>query len=143
MLSDNIMAWLEQNSHVGSLAYVASTREQTRRTLASHLVPESCELAFLYLNFGPDSVRGCYELNGVDELGDWTAYAHEELGVPKPFLALTSIEGNGIDLYHRESEAVYDVEFGQFEDLEAGTLKPIATSFSKFLEWCMAQEDEA
>lgn len=76
-----------------------------------------------------------YELLAPLEIAEWTDYAHDELGVSRDFIALTSNEGQGILLMDRNSGTVYDVAYGQFDTLENGTLAPLANSFPDFLVW--------
>jgi hypothetical protein len=59
---------------------------------------------------------------------------------PTSYLALTGIEGQGITLLDKDSGAVFDVEFGQFEQLASGNLAPVANSFGAFLHWCQRNE---
>ncbi len=100
-------------------------------------ITESTELAHLYINYGPDAVRGWYELNQADTIADWTKYAHSELGVPNHFVALTGIEGQGILLYNKNDCSILDVEYGQFAQLAAGKVVPLASSVVAYLRWCM------
>ena len=143
MIASGIQDWLEMNQHAGSKAYVISHQHETRIWLDRlGLAPDS-ELGFFYLNYGATSVRGWYELNEIDQIQDSTDYVHRELDVPKEYLALTSIEGQGVVLYHRGTQAVQDVAFGQFDDLMAGSLDPVADSFCGFLSWCKAKSEAA
>lgn len=109
---------------------------ETLTTLSALGVPRESELAHLYVNYGPYTVTGWYELNEIEQLAPWTKYASDELQVPDNYVALTSIEGQGIALYDCRSEAVYDVEYGQFETLAANELEPVADSISAFIRWC-------
>lgn len=134
-LSPDIRAWLESNTTPGSARHALADRDRRRGLLASLDIPERSALGEFYVRYGPDSVRGWYELNDLDDIADWTQYAHEELGVPDHFLALSSIEGEGIVLYDRRTGAVFDVEFGQFEALESGALAATGDTFEDVLRW--------
>ena len=101
------------------------------------------EIGFFYLNYGSFSVRGWYELDEVGSISESTEYAHSELGVPEHFIALSGIEGEGIILYDRSNGSVFDVEFGQFENLTSGALAPVAHTFTGYLQWCKAKHDKA
>jgi hypothetical protein len=100
-----------------------------------------CTILVVYFYRYAYPVRGCYELNEIEQIRSATTYAHLELGVPENFLALTSIEGQGITLFDKESGAIFDVEFGEFEELTSGKLLPIANSVSEFLLWCKNREN--
>ncbi len=135
MLPPDITAWLLGNSDESYKRYLEGQQLDIRRWVST-LGIEGTELAELYTSYGSWPVRGWWELLEIDEISDWTAYAKRELGVPSGYLALTSIEGEGVVLYHRETGWVYDVKFGQFEQLQAGILKPLAYSISGYLSWC-------
>jgi hypothetical protein len=137
MFPQDIEAWLRSNVSTEYAAHVTASREATIQALNSLGIDENSELAHLYLHFGPDAVRGWYELLQADSISVNTAYAHEELGVPRHFLAITGIEGDGITLYDTRSGAIFDVEYGKFGDLAAGALEPVATSVAGFIRWCM------
>ena len=142
MLSSDIRDWLSRNTSPGYRAHVSANQAETERLLVS-LGVAGTELAELYLHYGPSSVRGWYELIELEEIREITAYAEAELGVPAGYLALTSIEGQGITLYERATGRVFDVEFGQFDSFSGGSLPPLASSFGEFLRWCRARANAA
>lgn len=142
MLASDITDWLKKNSTPGYKAYVLERQADTAQVLR-RLGLEGTELAELYLYYGPFPVKGWYELSELSDVAEWTHYAENELGVGPGYLALTSIEGQGITLYKRATGQVFDVEFGQFERLADGTLHPVAESFGDFLRWCRDQEHTA
>ena len=137
MLPHDIIEWLEQNTSMGYREYLQQNEAETRAHLKAVGLALDSDIGEFYLKHGAGSVRGWYELAEIDEVAEVTEYAHEELGVPKRFVALTGAEGEGIVLYDPASHAVFDVAFGQFEDLAAGALTPIAPTFPAFLRWCM------
>jgi len=141
MLPTDIEKWLQSNSHPGYKAHFLANQANVSFYVAT-LEIEGSELADLYLRHGAMPVRGWYELNEIDQIDQATAYAIRELGVPLGYLALTGIEGQGIVLYNRLSQAVFDVEFGQFDLLLKGELAPIATTFSGFLRWCRDRDQD-
>ena len=51
------------------------------------------------------------------------------------YLRFTSIEGEGSYYYDVETDAVYDVSWGEEEDMVSGDKAPWFTSFYDFLEW--------
>jgi hypothetical protein len=140
MLANDITEWLNGNTTPGYREYLRQNEAEARTLLKAAGLAVNSEIGEFYLEHGADTVRGWYDLLEVDELADATGYAHEELGVPARFVALTGTEGQGIVLYDTASHAVFDVEFGQFDALADGALAPIAATFSEFLRWCMAQD---
>lgn len=142
MVPAALIEWLETNCTDAYLEHVKANRARTVACLEQLGVGATCDLAWTYLNFGAFPVRGWYELNEIDSIAEWTEYSRVELGVPPDYIALTSVEGQGITLYNLKTEAVHDVEFGQFEMLINGNLPPTARSFVEFLQWCMAKDME-
>lgn len=140
MLSPDICQWLEANQHTGYAKHLEANRTAIEAELSALGIDLNSELAYLYLNYGSWPVRGWYELNDVEQIREATAYAHTELGVLDNYLALTGIEGEGITLLDKDTGAVFDVEFGQFEQLASGTLAPVANSLGAFLHWCQRNE---
>ena len=51
------------------------------------------------------------------------------------YLRFTSIEGEGSYFYDVETDAVYDVKWGEEELMESGQKQPWFTSFYDFIEW--------
>ncbi len=143
MYAPKLKEWLISNGTEDYLSSVRNNNAETREHLKILFVEEDSELGKFYLNYGSYCVRGWYELNEIEEIGNWTEYARDELGVSSEFLALTSIEGQGITLLNRNTGEVYDIEYGQFEDLKEGKIEPIATSFNGFLEWCMEKSEKS
>jgi hypothetical protein len=139
MIPDDIATWLFSNLSASQVEYLRGARAANRKLLRELGVAEGSELGQLYLNFGPDAVHGWYELLDLEEIREATEYAHEELGVPKHYLALSGLEGDGVVLYHLETGAVFDVTRGQFELLEQERLPPIAPSVAGYIQWCKDQ----
>ena len=142
MLASDISDWLNENSVPAYKAHVLAAQANTAQLL-QELGIGGTELADLYLHHGPQSVRGWYELSELGEVPELTRYAESELGVPPGYLALTGVEGQGITLYKRATGQVFDVEFGQFEQLAGGELQPVAQSFGEFLRWCRGRSHAA
>lgn len=59
----------------------------------------------------------------------------EENTAGSRYLRFTSIEGEGSYFYDVETDAVYDVNWGEEELMESGQKEPWFNSFSDFLEW--------
>ncbi len=58
---------------------------------------------------------------------------YPEIG--KRYLQITSIEGEGSYFYDKETDAVYDVDWGEEADMVSGKKEPWFNSFYDFLEW--------
>ncbi|WP_418180300.1 hypothetical protein ACNSOL_09475 [Aliarcobacter lanthieri] len=57
------------------------------------------------------------------------------------YLQFTSIEGEGSYFYDKETDYVYNVDWGQEENMITGKLKPWFTSFYDFLEWYYSEDE--
>jgi hypothetical protein len=57
------------------------------------------------------------------------------------YLQITSIEGGGSYFYDKETDYVYNVDWGEEENMITGKLKPWFTSFYDFLEWYYSEEE--
>lgn len=143
MLPNDITRWLDANATPGYREILRQNEAETRSLLKAAGLAVNSEFGEFYLKHGAGSVRGWYELAEIDEVAEVTQYAREELGVPARYVALTGTEGQGVVLYDTASHAVFDVEFGQFEDLAAGALTPLAATFAAFLRWCMERDGTA
>ena len=141
MFTSETDKWLNDNSSEGYMSYVMLHEPDTLRYLETLGVALNSELAYFYCHYGAANVRGWYELNEVEQVKEWTDYAQEELGVSTEYLALTGVQGQGILLFNLLTQAIYDVEFGQFEQLENGKLIPLSATFSGFLEFCKKRSD--
>ena len=140
MFEPEIAEWLTSNITPRYFEHVKSSQAEVRQDLRRLEIAETTEFAEFYLRFGAYSVRGWYELNEMHKVWDWTQFVRKEFGVPSNYVALTSIEGQGVTLYNRDTEQVFDVELGHFDKLTDGTLLPVATTFSDFLKWCMSKD---
>lgn len=143
MFPPDITDWLSAKVPAAYARYLAASLTETRKALASLGVSADSELGHLYLHFGPSTVSGWYDLVEVDEISGHTEYAQDELGVPAGFLALSSAEGQGMVLYEKATGAVFDVQFGEFEQLARGALPPVAPTVVDFLRWCKARASDA
>ena len=74
-------------------------------------------------------------LDKIIEEYDTQEYEGVEAKEMERFLKLSSVEGEGSYFYDKNSDAIYDVNWGQEPDLAAGTLKPKFDTFYEFLEW--------
>ncbi|HHD79432.1 MAG TPA: hypothetical protein ENK98_07365 [Epsilonproteobacteria bacterium] len=69
-------------------------------------------------------------------------WGDEYPGIEQRYLRISSIEGEGSLFYDKKTDAVYDVDWNEMDDLIAGTLEPKFNSFYDFLEWYYGDEDE-
>ena len=60
---------------------------------------------------------------------------------PKRYLQISTQEGEGGLYYDTKTDAVYDVNWGEEEDMITGKLKPMFNSFYDFLEWYYSEDD--
>jgi len=51
------------------------------------------------------------------------------------YLQITSIEGGGSYFYDKKTDYIYDISWGEEENMIIGKFKPWFTSFYDFLEW--------
>ncbi len=58
------------------------------------------------------------------------------------YLQISSIEGEGSYFYDKDTDAVYDVDWGEMDDFVAGNLEPKWKSFYDFLEWYYSEDDD-
>ena len=59
----------------------------------------------------------------------------------KRYLPISTQEGEGGLYYDTKTDSVYDVDWGEEEDMISGKLKPMFNSFYDFLEWYYGDED--
>ena len=139
MLPAETKAWLSDFDYPEYTKAIREKQDATTTQLRALGIAEESEIADFYLNFGALSASGWYELLEPEELGDMASYIHSEFGLPERFIALTNHEGGGFSLLDCESMFVYDIVFGDLEDLLAGRVDPVAKSFSAYLEWRRTQ----
>jgi hypothetical protein len=132
----DVHEWLTSNSAPGEARFMNQHLDEILDAFLKLDISPSSELVHLYVNYGAASVVGWYELNEFDVIEEATEYAHDELGVPDNFIALTSTEGAGVTLYCRETGRIFDVEFGYFDKLINGELQPVGETVVDYLRWC-------
>ncbi len=59
----------------------------------------------------------------------------------KRYIQISSIEGAGSYFYDKQTDCVYDVNWGDEEAMIIGELQPWFTSFYDFLEWYYSEDD--
>ena len=84
-----------------------------------------------------DSAKGeeIYALDEIIEEAESGFHSIEYPEIGKRYLQITSIEGEGSYFYDKETDAVYNVNWGEEADMISGKKKPWFTSFYDFLEW--------
>jgi len=60
---------------------------------------------------------------------------------PKRYIQISNQEGEGGLYYDIDKDTVYNVNWGEEEDMITGKLKPMFNSFYDFLEWYYGDED--
>ncbi|MCP4969122.1 MAG: hypothetical protein GY932_00840 [Arcobacter sp.] len=83
-----------------------------------------------------------YSLDEIYEDYKNPFWADKYPNIQEKYLQISSIEGHGSYFYDKKTDAVYDVHWGEMDDLITGKLKPWFTSFYDFLEWYYLEEDE-
>lgn len=141
MLPISVTEWLDGNTPEPYAYAIASKQGSTLAHLKLLGIDATSDVGQFYLRYGSFSVRGWYELHEIESIAESTLWAIIHMGIPEGYLALTGIEGSGIVLYQKDTGFVFDVEFGQFEALQDGGLKPIANSFTGYLLWCKAKSE--
>ena len=104
------------------------TQQQASRAMESLRIPDKStfyKLMQLYRDFPLGKGEELYNLSLIVE----------ENTAGSRYLRFTSIEGEGSYFYDVETDAVYDVNWGEEELMESGQKEPWFTSFSDFLEW--------
>ncbi len=84
------------------------------------------------------------DLYGLDEIYENYQIPHPLYAqypqIGKRYLQISSAEGEHSYFYDKETDAVYSVDWSQLDDLNAGKLKPMFSSFYDFLEWYYSEE---
>jgi len=137
-----------KNKYINSLFL---SQEKTINALKKIGVSRNTSFYEFYLNGFefPNILKG-EELLSLEQIIDYynEPYMLEELKdkypeASKRFIQFTSIEGGGSYFYDNQTDAVYDVTWGQEEDMINGILEPWFTSFYDFLEWYYTEDNEA
>jgi len=83
-----------------------------------------------------------YTLDQIIEDADDGFHSDEYPEIGKRYLQFTSIEGEGSYFYDKETDAVYDVNWGEEADMISGKKQPWFNSFYEFLEWYYSDIEE-
>ena len=71
----------------------------------------------------------------IPAIPDQTDYSRDRYQLPEKFLALTSDESEGMYLYNKEDQAVYDFDLGNYKEFMVGKIPPRWKTFGEFLLW--------
>jgi hypothetical protein len=135
-----------KNKYINSLFL---SQEKTINALEKIGISRNTSFYEFYLNgFGFPNILKGEELLSLEQITDYykEPYMLEELKdkypkASKKFIQFTSIEGGGSYFYDNQTDAVYDVTWGQEEDMINGIMEPWFTSFYDFLEWYYSEEE--
>lgn len=119
-----------------------SDRQSAERALLDLGVDSSSALGRFYLKYQggfitPRPVAELLDIEGpaIPSIPDQTAYIRERYNIPEQFLALTTDESEGLYLYGKDDEAVYDLDIGVLQEFLRGDLPPRWATFNEFLAW--------
>ncbi|ENX57970.1 MULTISPECIES: hypothetical protein [Acinetobacter] len=110
-------------------------------------IPITSQLAKFYLKYKPHLVGGRHINELLDpsssnnEILFQTTYAENVLDIPVGFLSITNDEGEGMILYEKLTEKVYNVSYDDIDKLISGELEATWINFYAFLEYYYSFED--
>ena len=142
MLPEETKRWLAEFDYPEYTNSIRANQDTTRDCLTKLGFGLDSEIADFYLNYGALSASDWYELLEPTELLEMNDFAESDLELPPTFLPLTSQEGGGLSLVDRSNDYYYDIVFGELDDLKEGRVDPVARTFSEYLEWRRAQNDD-
>lgn len=112
------------------------------RTLSQLGVDPNSEFGEFYLEYQGAfiSPRPTAELLDIDDtaipaIPDQTDYSRDRYHLPEKFLALTSDESEGMYLYNKDDQAVYDFNLKEYEIFMNGEIPARWETFNSFLSW--------
>ena len=92
---------------------------------------------------GCEGEKSClFDLDAIFDAYENPFWGDQYPGIEKKYLQLSSIEGEYSYFYDKETDAMYGVDWDEMDDLIAGKLKPLVTSFYDFLEWYYTEDEE-
>ncbi|WP_175816718.1 SMI1/KNR4 family protein [Burkholderia diffusa] len=83
------------------------------------------------------SVAELLDIEGpaIPAIPDQTEYVRDRYHVPEQYLALTSDESEGMYLYNKIDQAVYDLDIAVLDDFLQGNVPARWATFNDFLIW--------
>ena len=116
--------------------------KSAERVIRSLGVDPGSELGACYLKYqgsfiSPRPVAELLDIEGpaIPAIPDQTDYVRDRYHVPDQYLALTSDESEGMYLYGKDDEAVYDLDIGALDDFLEGNMPARWATFNDFLVW--------
>ncbi|MEX3954700.1 hypothetical protein [Trinickia sp. EG282A] len=121
---------------------IRTNPKSTERVIRSLGVDPSSELGAFYLKYqgsfiSPRPVAELLDIEGpaIPAIPDQTDYVRDRYHIPDQYLALTSDESEGMYLYGKDDEAVYDLDIGALDDFLEGNMPARWATFNDFLVW--------
>jgi hypothetical protein len=144
-----VKMWLEHNITIDAInAMRFLTQEEKIKALKLIGIGNGTFFEYFISGYDIPSIKKGEELSTLNQIMEYykEPYMLEELKEKYPeaskrFIQFTSIEGGGSYFYDNQTDAVYDVTWGQEEDMINGVLDPWFTSFYDFLEWYYSEEE--
>jgi len=72
---------------------------------------------------------------GIPTIPNQTEYVRNRYNIPAQYLAITTDEGEGMYLYNKSDQAVYDLDIGYLDEFLNNKLPARWSSFNEFLVW--------
>jgi hypothetical protein len=118
------------------------SKQSALKTLHQLGVQQPSEFCEFYLNYqgsfiSPRPVAELLDIEGpaIPAIPDQTEYARDRYQLSDVFLALTSDESEGMYLYNKEDQAVYDFDLADYKAFMKGQIPARWKSFNDFLSW--------
>ncbi|WP_157765386.1 SMI1/KNR4 family protein [Burkholderia multivorans] len=116
--------------------------QAAERDLLGLGVPPASEFGEFYLKYQGSfiSARPIAELldiegRAIPAIPDQTDYVRDRYQIPDQYLALTTDESEGMYLYNKEDQAVYDLDIGMLDQFLSGRMMARWPTFNDFLTW--------
>jgi hypothetical protein len=90
----------------------------------------------MYSDHDPEELRPIADFLGAPNAT--IHFAHEMWEMPKRYIAITSLEGEGGYFYDTESGAVIDYELGGLDALRRGNVKLLSSTLFGFMRWFLS-----
>ncbi|SAL28897.1 SMI1/KNR4 family protein [Caballeronia telluris] len=117
-------------------------RRSAEKTLHGLGIALDSEFGNFYLEYqgsfiSPRPVAELLDIEGpaIPAIPDQTQYVRERYQIPEQYLALTSDESEGMYLYSKDDQAVYDFDLAMREQFLEGKVPPRWATFYQFLTW--------
>lgn len=138
MIPEAIINYLAQEGS-GILRKDASDAFESLRQLGIDIKTELGEFYTQYRGgfISPEPRPELLDITGpaIPAIPDQTEYVLDRYRLPAEFVALTSDESEGMYLYNKNNQAIYDFNVGQSQELVSGKIQPRWNSFNEFLVW--------